>query len=160
MLSKGYSKSQARFVWVFLFWQHLNSRLSTKDCTPKINIILYEGYGVHKDGTKCKRRAQRNCCSGLMKHFLSEIFQVNDGLSFQTTYQLVEIIIALVFHHHPHILNKLRYWNKKHSRDIVQRCWLWVRYQSLENQVYGSLSEFLCTVLKYGDLYLIYKYIL
>lgn len=32
-----------------------------------------------------------------MKHFLSEIFQVNDGLSFQTTYQLVEIIIALFF---------------------------------------------------------------
>lgn len=29
-----------------------------------------------------------------MKHFLSEIFQVNDGLSFQATYQLVEIIIA------------------------------------------------------------------
>lgn len=40
------------------------------------------------------RDMQRNCSSALMKHFLSEIFQVNDGLSFQATYQLVEIIIA------------------------------------------------------------------
>lgn len=32
-----------------------------------------------------------------MKHSLAEILWVNDGLSFQTTYQLVEIIIALFF---------------------------------------------------------------
>lgn len=53
-----------------------------------------------------------------MKHFLSEIFQVNDWLSFQTTYQLVEIIIAL-FPPTPSI-----YWINwgieiKDSRDLV-----------------------------------------
>lgn len=55
MLSKTSGRSQATDFSPD--WQCPNGWLSTEDCIPKIHVILDEGYGVHKDGTKCKRHA-------------------------------------------------------------------------------------------------------